>query len=359
MKIIYSGLRVENYNPKRSPSFEYTNFYLTLKSLFSAEVIEYPFDNILKVGKRWFNKNLLDLILREKPDLFFAFMYTDELDVETLDAIKRKTKTIAWFADDHWRIWNYSRHYAPHFTWGATTWSMAPAIYARYGIKNIIRSQWACSPREREPFDFAQDKLFDVAQGKPLNKDINVSFVGQRTEKRANIIEELRRAGINIYVRGWGWPEGRVSEEEAVKIFSRSKINLNINDSPNLFKPKYLARLFLRRSMNRFVPSLNFLDNFQSWRGMSVPQIKARPFELSARGAFVISGYADDMDAYYEENEEMIFYRSSAELAQKIAYYLERGDEREKIAEAGYQRTLREHTYKKRFEEIFEKIGLR
>ena len=64
------------------------------------------------------------------------------------------------------------------------------------------------------------------------------------------------------------------------------------------------------------------------------------------------------MNAYYKENEEMVFYRSSAELVEKIKYYSERGDEREKIAEAGCQRTLREHTYKKRFEEIFKKTGI-
>src|SRR3989344_982099 len=277
-----------------------------------VEVIEYPYDTIINIGKRRFNAELLELVEREKPDLFFAFMYTDEFDEKTLEAIKQKTKSVAWFADDHWRLWNYSRYYAPHFTWAVTTWSKAPEFYARYGIKNIIRSQWACNPDKW--------KAFDAARGKSSDKDIDVSFVGQRTGKRANIIGELRRAGIKVYVRGWGWREGRASEEEAVKIFSQSKINLNINDSPGLFKPKYLARLFLRRSLNRFIPSLNFRDNFKSWRGIAIPQIKARPFELSARGAFVISGYADDMNAYYKENEEMVFYRSSAELVEKIKY---------------------------------------
>jgi len=42
----------------------------------------------------------------------------------------------------------------------------------------------------------------------------------------------------------------------------------------------------------------------------------------------------------------------------KIRYYLEHDEEREKIAMAGYQRTLGEHTYEKRFEQIFKTIGL-
>ena len=44
MKIIYLGLRAEQYNPKRTPSFEYSNFYLTLANMAGVNVVEYPFD---------------------------------------------------------------------------------------------------------------------------------------------------------------------------------------------------------------------------------------------------------------------------------------------------------------------------
>jgi hypothetical protein len=166
------------------------------------------------------------------------------------------------------------------------------------------------------------------------------------------VIENLRRTGIPVYVRGWGWPEGRASKEEILSIISRSKINLNISDPPNLWRPRYLARLFLRRSANRFAPSFRLWDNFKSWRGMATPQIKARPFELAARRAFVISGYADDIDRYYREGEEMEFYRNTDELARKIRHYLPLDAEREKIAAAAYDRTLREYTYDKKLREL-------
>ena len=45
-------------------------------------------------------------------------------------------------------------------------------------------------------------------------------------------------------------------------------------------------------------------------------------------------------------------------MIDKIKYYLEHNEEREAIARAGYERTLREHTYEKRFNEIFKTIGL-
>ena len=45
-------------------------------------------------------------------------------------------------------------------------------------------------------------------------------------------------------------------------------------------------------------------------------------------------------------------------MIEKVRYYLSHEDERTAIAEAGYRRTLKDHTYRQRFQEIFEQIGL-
>ena len=343
LKVVYSGIRAENY-AQRGPgfSFEYQNFYRTLKDMAGVEIIEYQYDPIVPLGRKRFNRELLSLIKAEKPDVFFAFMFSDEFEPATLDEIKKITKSVAWFADDQWRIDNYSRFYAPHFTRAATTWSLAPARYGRYGIKNVIRSQWACNPSLWKPAETA--------------KTIDISFIGRWTKPRANIIGALRRAGLPVFVRGWGWPEGRAPHEEMLRIISSSKISLNLNDPPSLFSPRSLGRLVLRRSLNKLVPSFDFTNNFKYWRNMRVPHIKARSFELAGCGAFVISGLADDAGKYYKENEEMVFYKNKDDLVKKIKYYLKADKEREQMAEAAYKRTLAEHTYEKRLEAIFRML---
>ncbi len=345
IKVIYAGIQAENYNPKRYPSFEYATFFLTLKGMEGVSVIEYPYDPIIGMGKKRFNEKLLEFVRREKPDVFFAFMFSDEFDPATLDEIKKLTKSIAWFADDQRRIHNYSRLWAPHFTAAVTTWFRGPETYARYGINTVIRSQWAC----RAP----------VSRRNDAPQNIDVSFIGQRTAARAKIINQLRGAGIHVFVRGFGWSEGRVGGEEMEKIIRRSKINLNINDTPSPWSPWSLGQLFLRRSIDGFVPSFRFMRNFKFWRAISISQIKARPFELSGRGAFVISGYADDLETYYTEDEEMVFYRNASDLVKKIKQYAPLEAERAKIAAAGYERTLREHTYEKRFRDLFRAVGLK
>ena len=54
----------------------------------------------------------------------------------------------------------------------------------------------------------------------------------------------------------------------------------------------------------------------------------------------------------------MFFYRNTDDLIEKIRYYLAHDAERGQIAEAGYRRTLAEHTYEKRFADILKAIGL-
>lgn len=357
MKIIYCGLKNENYNPARSTSFEYNNFYLSLKALSGVEVIDYFFDWIIEVGKKKFNDDLITLVKRERPDLLFVFMYTDEIAPETLFRIRNKklgirgTTTLAWFSDDHWRLDNYSRFYAPCFDWVVTTWSNAPERYARYGIYNVIRSQWACNTVVWKP-------LSEVGSQKLEVRTIDVSFVGQRTPGREKIINALRVAGVNITVHGYGWPDGKINQQSMIELLSRSKINLNINEPTPCYSPKRLARLFLKRSVGRIVFDWHFVSNFSSWRNMSIPQIKARPFEILGCRTFLLSPRADDMERYYEDGQEIVYYDGIPDLIEKIHYYLAHPEEREIIAEAGYRRTLAEHTYQKRFEEIFKKIEL-
>jgi len=345
MKIVYSALKYDYMDSKRGLSFEHSNFLEPLKSFANGGFIYYPYDEIVNIGKKEYNKTLLEIIKREKPDIFFAFMFTDELNFEVLDEIKKYTISIAWFSDDHWRLWNYSRYYASHFTCVVTTWSEAQEIYAYYGIKNVIHSQWAVNPNTWRPIE-------------ECKHTVDVSFVGQMTPARQRIIKKLRLFGINVYSSGFGWPGGRVLHEEMVNIFSHSKINLNLNSPPSLAYWKVFMRLFFKRSAGKIVLDFwHFKDNLKSMLNMSIPQIKARAFEILGCRAFLISGYADDMDHYYENGKEIVYYDGTvADLVGKIRYYLAHDEEREKIANAGYERTLRENTYRKRFKEIFEII---
>lgn len=344
MKIIFTGLEYDRYDMSRGHSFEYYNFYGALKKFPGAEVSFASFHEILTLGRQRFADKLIAQVKRERPDLVFVFMYTDELSPETLRRLRDETTVLGWFSDDHWRFDNYSRHYAPYFSWVATTYSKAPDRYCAIGQKNVIRSQWFCDT----------DSYTSVA----CAKDIDVSFVGLKNKGRAQLADALRVAGIPLSLFGGGWDGGRLPQAEFTRLFSRSKINLNMASPRSLWERNSFGRLFARRSLNTFVPDFHIADNVRSWLNSRILQIKGRPFEIAACGGFCISGYADDMNQYYAEDKEMVFYRTRDDFVEKIRYYLDHSEEREKIARKGYERTLREHTAEKRFSAMFKAMGL-
>ncbi len=254
----------------------------------------------------------------------FVCLTLDQLDFATIKAISdgAVTTTFNWFCDDHWRFEKFSRRWAWAFNWVATTASGAVPKYRRIGYDHVIKTQWAANH-----FQYRRLKL-------PLKYE--VSFVGRVYGTRPELIQRLRRSGIKVHTRGLGWTEGRATQEEMIEIFNQSRINLNLSASPKTLN--WFKRLTRRQ------PPAN--------------QIKARNFEIPACGGFLLTDHADNLEDYYKPEEEISIFRDADDLVDKIRYHLGHETERIRIAEAGYQRTLREHTYEQRFKELFERMGL-
>jgi len=351
LKILYAAIKYDYGDPERGFGFEHYNFYDSLKKMNNgANVIVYfPFDEIaLKLGRDRMNQLLLETALREKPDLCFFCLFGEELKKEIIKEITKKSGaiTLNWFTDDHWRFDNFSKYWAFCFNWIATTDSNAPEKYLKTGYKNAIKTQWACNHFLYKPF--SSEKKYDA------------SFVGQPHGNRKKIINRIRKSGININCRGRGWENGRISQEEMIKIFSQSKINLNLTKGSGVSFIKSIARIFLKKN-NKSIKIENpflWVDNLKSLLGKNREQIKGRNFEIPGCGGFLITGKADNLQDYYISGKEIVIYKDEQDLIKKIKYYLEHSKEREIIAGAGLERTLRDHTYEKRFNNIFKIIGL-
>ena len=85
--------------------------------------------------------------------------------------------------------------------------------------------------------------------------------------------------------------------------------------------------------------------------------VKARNFEVPACGTFELTEDADDLRDYYKLGEEIVVYKGDKDLVEKVGYYLAHPEEREEIARRGYERTIREHSIERRYEDIFLMIG--
>ena len=81
-------------------------------------------------------------------------------------------------------------------------------------------------------------------------------------------------------------------------------------------------------------------------------QMKLRIFEAVCSGSLLITEYVEDLQDFFELEEEIVTFKTKEEAINKIVYYLSNDKERESIAEKGHQRFLKDHTSKIRLEKL-------
>jgi spore maturation protein CgeB len=157
-----------------------------------------------------------------------------------------------------------------------------------------------------------------------------------------------------------------------IRVFNESLINLNLaNASAEVVAPSAQlhrrARYLVGTTLNAVLPGRaeRRAQQREAAPPMAFPrararyheQIKGRNFEVPGCGGFMLTGRAENIEQYYEPGRELVLFDGADDLRQKVRYYLDHPDERDEIAIAGYERTLRDHTYELRFRELFDRIG--
>ena len=82
-----------------------------------------------------------------------------------------------------------------------------------------------------------------------------------------------------------------------------------------------------------------------------------RLFEATGVGTLLLTDWKANLAELFEPGREVIAYRTPDECAELIGYYLEHDAEREAVARAGQQRTLREHSYDQRMQELVDVVA--
>jgi spore maturation protein CgeB len=84
-----------------------------------------------------------------------------------------------------------------------------------------------------------------------------------------------------------------------------------------------------------------------------------RLYEATGVGALVVTESAPNLADLFEPDREVVTYTGLDDLREKLAHLLERDDERRAIAAAGQGRTLRDHTYARRMQELVRILAAR
>jgi spore maturation protein CgeB len=204
---------------------------------------------------------------------------------------------------------------APNFDLYATTYPEAIEKSRKRRYNNVVLTQWAAN----------SDNLQEPMPASECHWD--VSFVGMAYGGRMKWIAALKDRGIHVHCFGHGWKNGIVPANRIPKIIQQSVISLNFGDS------------------NWMLKGLKFYKS---------RQIKARVFEVTGCGGFLMTDDAENLDNFFKPEQELVLFDHVDELARKIKYFLAHPDQRDKIAQAGYARTRQHHTYVQRFEVLLQ-----
>lgn len=329
MKILIVGMLHAYGDPKREYSFEYFNFFHVLQELgHEVEYFDYM-GEIKAYGKAEMNVRLLQKVCEFQPKLVIISLYTDQFEVKIINALRDHTTTFCFFHDDTWRI-EYSRYWARQFDYFSTPDLRGDIKYGELHLANAIYFPFGCN-----------EKIFRKIETKKI---YDVTFVGSWHPYREWLIRKIRKAGIAVEAIGYGWPNGEINQEGMVRIFSETKINLNLTNSAS-WDARYLASS-PRGLINRVRSKKN------------VEQMKARIFEISGCGSFQISYFVEGLANCYEIDREISVYSDVDDLITKIKFFLKHSTLRESMADAAMARTLLDHTYARRFKIAFTRMGL-
>lgn len=351
MRVLYVGMKWDYGDEARGESFEQANLLGSLVGM-GLEVLHFDAVAFSRAeGPEAAGRRLVEIARAEEPGVLFSVLFEDEVSPGAVRVISDElpTVTVNWFCDDHWRFESFSSRYAPAFNFVVTTARSAVPKYEAMGYANAIKSQWGANHYSYRP---------SGAGGGGAACRYGVTFVGQPHGTRRRLVRELRRAGIGVEVWGHGWKgdghAGRLDQAGMVRVFGESGINLNLSNASIGGKRKRgLARVLARVRGEREKSALELIEG-----EAALNQIKARVFEVPACGGFLLTGDAEDLGSYFVEGEEIEVYRSGEELVEKIRRYLGDEDARARIARAGHERVLGEHTYAHRFHEVFGRCGV-
>jgi spore maturation protein CgeB len=320
MKILYAGLKWNYGKQAEGYSYEYSNIEAGFRDCARQGLFELGVLNPDDMSKSRARQILSEQILSESPpDVIFHVSFNDQIDLphESLKLAKlRGIKTVEFDCDSSWRFNNFILGRKDLYTHFVTTHSSAVPWYQAHGM-NVIKSQWAASP------------LYSPSKD-PVEKEYNVSFIGQRHGIRPQIVQSLISSGIDVDLFGhyWeGWPNwhGYLPDLQAMlDVIHSSKICLNLSNP---------------------------------WHVGTLEQIKGRHFEIPAAGGFQLSTKADDIERYFEDGKEIVIARSQDDLIEKIRHFTQDTNHRELIATAGYNRVLKDHQWQNRICDILRELS--
>jgi hypothetical protein len=162
-------------------------------------------------------------------------------------------------------------------------------------------------------------------------RDVPVSFVGGISRNHGGAIPILEYLARNTPIEFFGYGAGTLDPASPIRARHHGEV---------WGMEMYRALARSRLTVNRHIDvAEGFANNM-------------RLYEATGTGALLITDRKQNLGELFREGAEVVAYSSAPEAAEQITYYLEHPEEARQIADAGQRRTLAEHSYPQRMEEL-------
>ena len=207
--------------------------------------------------------------------------------------------------------------------------------------KGVIPDLKALGAKNVHPLYYAADpELFKPVK---IDKDIDISFYGHGSEFREEWMKKMITESSNILLN---------------RIFSVGGIGFDID----LGKAK-MAGYMKFCAFRKFCCQSKLCLNITRWSHTSVyASATARPFELAAFGACIVSQPYSGIEEWFEAGREIVVINDKTDIPELYEDLLSCDEERERMGKRARERILKEHTYLHRAVTIidtFKKISNR
>ncbi len=274
----------------------------------------------LALVRRWVDGygTLIDIAMRQIRQARTDVLYLQDLNLlppELLRSLKDSVRLVVGQiacplpADDYLKAYDLILTSFPHYVARFRAMGIA-SEYFRIGFDPVVL-----------------DELGSVARTRPC------TFVGGISPAhggRTAFLEQLARS-VDIEFFGYGARALRASSPilarhrgeawgmDMYRVLAESRITVNVH--------------------------IDVAENFAN---------NMRLYEATGCGTLLVTDDKDNLYELFSPGNEIVAYRSPVEAIEWIRYYMEHPDEAAAVARAGQARTLREHTYRRRMEELVD-----
>jgi hypothetical protein len=260
----------------------------------------------------WFAEVVCRQAAEFKPDVILN-LAMDGIDASVLGQLKSHTRLLV------------GQHAAP------LTPRMSPASYdlVLSSLPNLVdrfRREGLRSEYLRLAFD---PRVLDhVAE---IRSSVDVSFVGSLSPHHQSRLKLIRAIAAATGIELWGPPlDGFAADDVLHRHYKGIAWALDM----------YAVLRRSRITINHHIDMAGDHAN------------NMRLYEATGAGTLLLTDAKSDLQDIFVPGREVATYRTPEECADIIAHYLSHEDQRAAVARAGQQRTLRDHTYRLRMEEL-------